>query len=346
MYFLSTFTIILSLIGTIQASFLALILFLRGKKNRFNILLGALLLILSLIVSNTLFILTDATSFYPIYQHLTNTVVFLIGPNVLLLIQRYLSNTALNSKTLLHLIPSLIYFLSEWYQTPFFVLIKSIGMFWLWNTQLGLYLIFSYLKLNKSKFKSTKDFVWIKMFLNYFLVIYIYNLILRSVSNSFLQLPDELLLSATIFLIFLIIIISLKSLNDPISRPVIYEKMFVNDKNIYSNVVNLASEFIINNQLHHNPDFKISDLSIATGISERVISRQINDELGINFNKFINSFRIEEIIKNFETPGFENYTIMAIATESGFRSNSAFYKAFKEYTGLTPTQYLRHNHSS
>ncbi|MDP3682733.1 MAG: helix-turn-helix domain-containing protein, partial [Ignavibacteria bacterium] len=64
-----------------------------------------------------------------------------------------------------------------------------------------------------------------------------------------------------------------------------------------------------------------------------------NNQTGENFYKFINKYRIEEVKKLFSDPSRKDYTILAMAYEAGFPSKSSFHNIFKNFTGLTPTEY-------
>jgi AraC-like DNA-binding protein len=61
----------------------------------------------------------------------------------------------------------------------------------------------------------------------------------------------------------------------------------------------------------------------------------------MNFNDYINSFRIEEIKKRFENGETEDFTVLGIALDSGFNSKTTFNRAFKKYTGSTPQFYIQ-----
>jgi len=37
----------------------------------------------------------------------------------------------------------------------------------------------------------------------------------------------------------------------------------------------------------------------------------------------------------------ERYSIDGLGEKAGFKSRTSFYRSFKEFTGLTPTQYLK-----
>jgi len=89
-----------------------------------------------------------------------------------------------------------------------------------------------------------------------------------------------------------------------------------------------------------NRDLTIYDLSIQTGISRHHITQVLNDIYGRNFFTFINEYRVNEVIRRMKDPKNKNFTVLAIAYDSGFNSKSTFNTIFKNITHLTPTQYL------
>ena len=84
-------------------------------------------------------------------------------------------------------------------------------------------------------------------------------------------------------------------------------------------------------------DLTISELAEAANIPPRYLSQIINTKLNMNFYEFINKYRIDESIRLFNEESAKNYTILAIALESGFQSKTAFNTAFKKFTGKTPS---------
>jgi AraC-like DNA-binding protein len=110
--------------------------------------------------------------------------------------------------------------------------------------------------------------------------------------------------------------------------------------------LNQLKTFMEKEKPYLSPDLTIDQLSEKIGIPSRFISQMINDNLKLNFYEFVGSYRIEESKKYLSDSGLGEKTILEILYESGFNSKSAFNKAFKEYTGLTPTQFRRRNLSS
>ncbi|SFQ45530.1 AraC-type DNA-binding protein [Pseudarcicella hirudinis] len=86
----------------------------------------------------------------------------------------------------------------------------------------------------------------------------------------------------------------------------------------------------------------LSSLASKLEISTHQLSYLINSEFDKNFNQFINQYRIEAAKKILENPDNNELTMLAVAIDSGFKTESVFYSAFKKETGFTPNQYKQH----
>jgi YesN/AraC family two-component response regulator len=71
------------------------------------------------------------------------------------------------------------------------------------------------------------------------------------------------------------------------------------------------------------------------------ISQLVNQNTDYNFNDYINSYRVEETKKMLSDPEYSNYTIVAIGLEAGFNSKASFYRAFRKFEEMTPSEYLK-----
>jgi AraC-like DNA-binding protein len=90
-----------------------------------------------------------------------------------------------------------------------------------------------------------------------------------------------------------------------------------------------------------DPDFSVEKLATLVQSNNTYISQVINTNLKKNFRSFINIYRIREAQRLFSEPDVAKYTIDAVALQVGFKSKSAFYDAFKEITGVSPSFYLK-----
>jgi AraC-like DNA-binding protein len=89
------------------------------------------------------------------------------------------------------------------------------------------------------------------------------------------------------------------------------------------------------------PDLSLPQLAGSLGMPVHYLSQVINEQFGINFHDFVNRYRVEAFKEKLGSRGFENYTLLGIAFECGFNSKSAFNRVFRQFTGVTPSQYKR-----
>lgn len=92
-------------------------------------------------------------------------------------------------------------------------------------------------------------------------------------------------------------------------------------------------------QLFRNPDFSRDDLCRLGGSNRMYISTCINKYTGGNINQWINQARVDYAIQLIRT-GETN--LQVIAENAGFASTTSFFRNFKQFTHLTPKQYIQH----
>ncbi|AOT07961.1 helix-turn-helix domain-containing protein [Pseudoalteromonas luteoviolacea] len=92
-------------------------------------------------------------------------------------------------------------------------------------------------------------------------------------------------------------------------------------------------------KLYLDPNLSLQKLSKHLNISPNYLSQTLNETLSVSFFDFVNQWRIEaakpKILAN-------SSTVLDVALEVGFNARSSFYKAFKQTTGLTPSEYRKH----
>ncbi|WP_375561550.1 helix-turn-helix domain-containing protein [Bernardetia sp. OM2101] len=92
-----------------------------------------------------------------------------------------------------------------------------------------------------------------------------------------------------------------------------------------------------------NPSLSLRELAESVNISSNKLSWLLNEQIGQNFNEYINSFRVENFKENALNPANSHLTLLALAYESGFSSKSVFNAYFKKNQGMTPKAWLRAN---
>ncbi|NOR34008.1 MAG: helix-turn-helix domain-containing protein, partial [Bacteroidales bacterium] len=113
------------------------------------------------------------------------------------------------------------------------------------------------------------------------------------------------------------------------------------DRNTTTEYSSRLIEHISENKPYLNPDLSLRDLAKQIDIHPNHLSWVLNNSIGLNFNEFINQYRIEAFKSNAKAQENENITIEGLAYESGFNSKTVFNTYFKKETGLTPRQFLK-----
>jgi AraC-like DNA-binding protein len=90
-----------------------------------------------------------------------------------------------------------------------------------------------------------------------------------------------------------------------------------------------------------NCDLRIIDLSEMLATNRTYISKLINEEFNMNFNEFVNNYRVETAKKYLSSPDFAMFKLEIIAEKSGFNSFSSFARVFKNITGTTPGNFRK-----
>jgi len=82
-------------------------------------------------------------------------------------------------------------------------------------------------------------------------------------------------------------------------------------------------------------------LSQHTGIPPKTISAVLNQHLHTSLNEFINEYRIREFKRRLLEADLQILTITGIAFDCGFNSQATFQRAFKQVTGMSPSEYRK-----
>lgn len=100
---------------------------------------------------------------------------------------------------------------------------------------------------------------------------------------------------------------------------------------------------IIESKRYLETDLSLDKIADEFKLSKTYLSKIINNDLGMGFNEYINSLRVEEAKNNLLNPEFSNYTLISIGLESVFNSKSVFNSVFKKHTGMTPSEFKKKN---
>lgn len=99
------------------------------------------------------------------------------------------------------------------------------------------------------------------------------------------------------------------------------------------------NQIVLQKQLFLSSELSREDLAHIVHLNNARFARMIRECTGTNFNGYINELRITYAIKLMKQ--YPNYTIRAIADESGFNSTPILYNLFKKKTGMTPYEFKK-----
>lgn len=93
--------------------------------------------------------------------------------------------------------------------------------------------------------------------------------------------------------------------------------------------------------LYLNADLNLNDVARRLGMSANRASSLIKQVSGQNFRRWINTHRIEAVKEALKDDDRADQSVLSLALESGFKSEASFYRAFKELTGMSPSDYRK-----
>lgn len=98
-------------------------------------------------------------------------------------------------------------------------------------------------------------------------------------------------------------------------------------------------QLMTESRTYANESLSLSSLAAELGISSHQLSELVNTRLGMGFARYVRECRVragKALLISAPTQ-----SILSISMDLGFRSQSAFYAAFKEVTGQSPGDYRK-----
>lgn len=92
--------------------------------------------------------------------------------------------------------------------------------------------------------------------------------------------------------------------------------------------------------LEQEGQVRIKDLLNEVYMTERTFERKFKDYIGLRPKQFAKIIQFQSSISKLTTAKFNS--LLDIGLDSGFSDQSHFIRAFKKYTGQTPSYYLNH----
>jgi len=348
--------------------FAALLLLNKKYKNPY---LVSIILCLSVIVSHSYFISGAIGHFIKSPFIIAEPFIFLISPLLYLYFLHITNNRlAYSWQDLKHAIPFFFFFASfipislhgsntVYYQFLFSNKIVMTGVLWVILTLQFLYYYSRIYKLNKSYISKLVaqhsnyqqyEITWVRMFLLLFLAILAFVSIVLFVflHNSKFQHFSTVVAA---FFSLQVYFVAYKGLNQEttvveneigsIDTSGNKEYKGTERQDVYSENKEKLKNYVLSQKPYLNADLTLSELAVEINMTRNELSALINNEIGSNFYLYINEFRVSHVKELIKQDVSKQFTILALAYESGFNSKSTFNAIFKKLTGLTPTEFRK-----
>lgn len=98
------------------------------------------------------------------------------------------------------------------------------------------------------------------------------------------------------------------------------------------------------NRLYLDPGLTLPQVADFMNLPVHHLSQVINDTMDRNFYRFINGYRVEEAKKRLLAPDTIGDKLTKIAFDSGFNSLPTFNRVFKDFSGMSPSQFRQQGH--
>jgi len=95
------------------------------------------------------------------------------------------------------------------------------------------------------------------------------------------------------------------------------------------------------NRYYLDSELSLSSLAEKLELTTHELSRILNTVLKKSFNDFINEYRVQEAARKMQDLAYDHITLLGIAFESGFNSQSTFSRIFKQITRKSPVEYKK-----
>ncbi len=100
------------------------------------------------------------------------------------------------------------------------------------------------------------------------------------------------------------------------------------------------TQLLEHEQLYLNPELTLLDVAQKLNSNQTNISKMINQGFKVNFNDYINNYRVQAAINLIKTGEMKRQTLLGIAMDCGFNSKTTFNRCFKKYTGVAPKEFV------
>ncbi|MFD3407601.1 helix-turn-helix domain-containing protein [Aquirufa sp. HETE-83D] len=294
----------------------------------------------------------DLLHLLPFFFFLINYLPFYFSPNdfKLDIISKTIQAKTFAVEKQLGLFPETIFYVFRPIQSVFYLIFQWV-------------LIFEYKKANPIKMIENQIKLviqWLRVFtfanaliiIGYVITIPIYFLLKEKFDTKVVHIIPEIILGVGFFSICCYLLIYPQALNGLpfVKYKEIHSSLLENEMDKipfiyqdYSNEIKLIEKYFIESQAYLQPNLSINQVAVETKIPSRELSYIINNHYKKRFNDYLNEMRLRHFLSKVDSKTLDNFTIEAIALESGFSYKSSFYRAFNRFYSCTPSVYFENS---
>ncbi len=344
--------------GTIQALFIALILIRSAPGSLFKKLFALLLIVEGITLFERLMVETEMIEVMPHLLGISYPISFLKPPLMLLMTFAItIKGFKMSQKSFLHFIPFALMLLSN---IPFYFQsgagklefveqfmnqipsYQSVGFYFSLSffLYIGIYIYLSVAKLNQFRNQVTNNILvnWYRLVLlgySAFLVLHLIYFVIQPLSQLNFATINQMSMLAMTFIIQSIAFkvidkSSLFNVNTPDLSNIPQRKMHEQ----------LILDKFESDKIYLDEDLSLQKFAESISLSPSYVSRIINQRFNCSFKKLVNRYRINEAKQVIRTMQPSKVRLIDISYRVGFNNKVSFYRAFKEFERISPSQYL------
>lgn len=106
-------------------------------------------------------------------------------------------------------------------------------------------------------------------------------------------------------------------------------------------LISKVNSLFLESQVYKQANLTLTEVAKTIETNTSLLSKAINDKAAMNFNDFVNSYRIEAVKEAIMKGELKQKTLVGIAMDQGFNSKSTFIRSFKKIEGTTPSAYCK-----
>jgi len=304
-------------------------------------------------------------------------IEFVIGPSIFFYVKSVFEGQRFKKINYLHYIPLLLYlvfvsvpilisFLQEKFifsylsflndNVDFAFLLMSVYLMVYALSALIIFLKYRSISAENLSDTNITDLGWIKIMLIGVIAIMTITIFVDIIDIFIVNLPDELdyiTLFLVVFFVFYLgyygirqsqilipdFLLDNLKIDNEVGESVNYLSSMSNLE--IESVKNRLEEILLNEKPYLNEDFTLTKFADLVSISNKKLSTILNQHMNTSFYDLINSYRVESVKEKINSRAYDNYTLLGVAYESGFKSKTSFNRIFKKETGLSPSEYKK-----